>query len=44
MSEQQTNASSAEKKQRLQVLFANLLPLVDGVADKLRNESDSVIA
>ena len=36
MSEQQTNISSTENKQRLQELFGHLLPLVDGVADKLR--------
>ena len=36
MSEQQTNVSSTENKQRLQELFGHLLPLVDGVTDKLR--------
>ena len=36
MSEQQTNALSTENKQRLLELFGRLLPLVDGVADKLR--------
>ena len=36
MSEQQTNISSTENKQRLQELFGHLLPLVDGVTDKLR--------
>ena len=36
MSKQQTNVSATENKQRLEELFRHLLPLVDGVADKLR--------
>jgi len=36
MSKQQTNVSATENKQRLEKLFRHLLPLVDGVADKLR--------
>ena len=36
MSKQQTNVSATENKQRLEELFKHLLPLVDGVADKLR--------
>jgi hypothetical protein len=36
MSEQQTTAATPENKQRLLQLFERLLPLVDGLADKLR--------
>ncbi|MEQ1637531.1 MAG: hypothetical protein ABL903_12645 [Methylococcales bacterium] len=36
MSEPQSNIASSEKKQRLLALFERILPLVDGVADKLR--------
>jgi hypothetical protein len=36
MSEQQANVPKSEKIQRILALFDRLLPLVDGVADKLR--------